>query len=96
MVGLTPAGVATEIDMLDLVTFERCVVGSAYGSRNPIVLIPRIFELYRQGRLPLDSLVGETYELESVNDAFNASRSASSGGRPVLRIAVGPAGGDGW
>ena len=87
MVGLTPAGAATEIDMLDLVTFERRIVGSAYGSRNPLVLIPRIFELYRQGRLALDSLVGETYDLEGVNEAFAASRRAS-GGRPVLQIAA--------
>ena len=86
MVGLTPVDSPTGIDMLDLVTYERRIVGSAYGSRNPIVLMPRILELYRRGLLQLDGLLGERFPLEGINEAFVASRSAS-GGRPVLELA---------
>ncbi len=86
MVGLTPADSPTQIDMLDVVTYERRIIGSAYGSRNPLVLMPRILELYRRGLLHLDDLLGERYPLEGVNEAFSASRSAA-GGRPVLELA---------
>lgn len=86
MVGLAPSDCPTAIDMLDVVTYERRIVGSAYGSRNPLILIPRILELYRSGVLHLDALLGERYPLEGINEAFSASRNAS-GGRPIIDIA---------
>ena len=46
--------------MLDVVTYEKRIIGSAYGSLSPLVLVPRILELYRQGRLSStsSSLIG--------------------------------------
>jgi S-(hydroxymethyl)glutathione dehydrogenase/alcohol dehydrogenase len=84
-VGLTREGAETPVDMLSLVTYERRIVGSAYGSLSPLVLVPRILDLYRAGRLPLDELVSHRLPLESIDEGFELSRRAE-GMRPVLAL----------
>jgi S-(hydroxymethyl)glutathione dehydrogenase/alcohol dehydrogenase len=88
VVGLLPQDQPVPIDMLDLVTYEKRIVGSAYGSVDPRVLIPRIIDLYLDGRLRLDELVSARLPLEGINDAFDLSRRAE-GIRPVLMLADG-------
>ena len=88
VVGLLPQDQPVPIDMLDLVTYEKRIVGSAYGSLDPRVLIPRIIDLYLDGRLRLDELVSARLPLEGINDAFELSRRAE-GLRPVLMLADG-------
>jgi len=83
MVGLAPQGQPVGIDMLDLVTYERRIVGSAYGSLTPRQLVPRILRLYLEGRILLDELVSERVPLHEINAAFDHSRRAE-GLRPVL------------
>jgi S-(hydroxymethyl)glutathione dehydrogenase/alcohol dehydrogenase len=87
-VGLTPQEAATPIDMLDVVTYEKRIAGSAYGTVSPQVLVPRILELYRQGRLRLDELVSDRFALDEINEAFELSRKAG-GMRAVLTISSG-------
>ena len=87
-VGLTREGAETPVDMLSLVTYERRIVGSAYGSLSPLVLVPRILELYRAARLPLDELVSHRLPLESIDEGFELSRRAE-GMRPVLALSGG-------
>jgi S-(hydroxymethyl)glutathione dehydrogenase/alcohol dehydrogenase len=85
IVGLAPEGTPAAIDMLDLVTYERRIVGSAYGSMAPPILIPKIIELYRSGALLLDELVSHRFPLDGINDAF--ALSARAGGlRAVLEM----------
>ncbi|MDX6533132.1 MAG: S-(hydroxymethyl)glutathione dehydrogenase / alcohol dehydrogenase, partial [Gaiellales bacterium] len=79
------------IDMLELVTYERRIVGSAYGSITPQRLVPRILRLYLEGKIVLDDLVSERLPLEQINAAFHHSRHAE-GMRPVLR----PSPDDAW
>jgi Zn-dependent alcohol dehydrogenase len=88
VVGLMPEGAPVPVDMLALVTYEKEVRGSAYGSLSPEVLIPRIVNLYRGGRLRLDELVTHRLPLREINDAFALSRRAE-GLRPVLTISNG-------
>lgn len=88
VVGLLPQDQPVPIDMLDLVTYEKRIVGSAYGSLDPRVLIPRIIDLYLDGRLLLDELVSARLPLKLINDAFDLSRRAE-GIRPVLMLADG-------
>ena len=76
MVGLTPENAQTPIDMLDVVTYEKTIRGSAYGTVSPLLLVPRIAELYLEGRLLLDELVSDRYPLEGINEAFELSRQA--------------------
>jgi len=53
-------------------TFKTVVQGSSV----PQVFIPRLIELWRQGRFPFEKLIRE-YSLEEINDGFEASRDGS-------------------
>lgn len=86
LVGLTSQGQSLELDALDIVTYEKRVFGSAYGSLDPRVLIPEIFDLALAGRLKLDELVSDRFELSAINEAFDLSRRAG-GLRSVLTMA---------
>jgi alcohol dehydrogenase len=54
-----------------LVAEERTLKGSYVGSCVPSRDIPRYIALYRQGRLPVDRLLGETLALDDINAAFD-------------------------
>jgi Zn-dependent alcohol dehydrogenase len=86
VVGLMPQDEPVPVDMLDLVTYEKRIVGSAYGTLDPRLLVPRLFALYLEGRLLLDELVSARLPLEAINEAFDLSRRAE-GVRPVLTLA---------
>ena len=88
MVGLAPENAPVEIDMLELVTYEKSIRGSAYGTISPLVLVPRILDLYLEGRLRLDELVSTRLPIEQIDEAFELSRRAE-GLRPVLTLSDG-------
>jgi Zn-dependent alcohol dehydrogenase len=83
-VGLGRVGGTFEIPINELVQRQKRVVGSLYGSANPLVDLPRLFRLYLAGRLPLDELLGEEYPLEAVNEAY-AALTQGAVGRAVIR-----------
>lgn len=78
-VGLGRVGQTFEFPINELVQRQKHIVGSLYGSSNPHIDIPRILELYRAGRLPLDALIGETFPLERINEAFESLASGAVG-----------------
>ncbi|MCJ1686940.1 zinc-binding dehydrogenase [Rathayibacter sp. VKM Ac-2927] len=78
-VGLGRVGQSAGIPVNDLVQKQKRVVGSLYGSSIPQLDLPRIFELYRRGALPLDELVGERFALEDIGAAFEALEHGSVG-----------------
>jgi Zn-dependent alcohol dehydrogenase len=82
-VGLGAAGQTFPVPLNVLVQREKRVVGSLYGSSNPLVDVPRLLELYRRGRLPVDELIGRRYPLEGINEAF-ADLTGGSVGRGVV------------
>lgn len=90
VVGLLPENTPVTLDILDLVTFEKKLVGSAYGSISPQLLMPRILRLYLEGRLLLEELVSDRLPLAAIDEAFAQSRSGA-GLRPVLAISDGGA-----
>ena len=81
--GLARAGATFEVPINELVQGQKRIVGSLYGSANPLIDLPRIFGLYRSGRLPLDDLIGERFTLDEVNDAY-ARLVAGALGRSVV------------
>ncbi len=81
-VGLGRVGETFAIPINQLVQRQKRIFGSLYGSANPLIDLPRIFRLYLSGRLPLDTLIGTTYPLESVNQAYDDLRGAV--GRGVI------------
>jgi S-(hydroxymethyl)glutathione dehydrogenase/alcohol dehydrogenase len=70
-VGLGAVGTTFDVPLNALVQREKRVVGSLYGSANPLIDLPRLFELYLAGRLPLDALIGRRYPLDRINTAFD-------------------------
>jgi S-(hydroxymethyl)glutathione dehydrogenase / alcohol dehydrogenase len=72
IIGLAPRETAFEVNALELVTEERSIKGSIYGSTRPAVDFHRLFELYQTGRLPLDRLLTRSYRLSEINLAFQA------------------------
>jgi S-(hydroxymethyl)glutathione dehydrogenase/alcohol dehydrogenase len=57
-----------------MVFTAKTIVGSNYGGTNFRTDFPMYLDLYRQGRLDLDSLVSKTYRLEEAMEAFDDLR----------------------
>jgi Zn-dependent alcohol dehydrogenase len=71
-VGIAPTGQVVEANAQDLVFNEKTIKGSFYGSTRPAADMPRLLELYKAGRLPLDRLLSRRYPLEEINEAYEA------------------------
>jgi Zn-dependent alcohol dehydrogenase len=82
-VGLTAVDATVAVPINELVQQQKRLVGSLYGSANPPVDLPRIFALYRSGRLPLDALLGKRYALDDVGSAY-AELQAGAPGRAIV------------
>lgn len=82
-VGLGRVGETFTIPVNNLVQKQKRIVGCLYGSANPLTDLPRIFRLYLAGQLPLDDLIGTTFPLDGVNEAYDAL-AAGSVGRAIV------------
>jgi len=71
-VGIVPTGMTAQVNVQQLVMQEKTLKGSIYGSTRPRVDFPRLFELYRRGRLPLDRLLTRQWPLDEINEAYDA------------------------
>ena len=78
LVGMPPSGVLATIDPGWLAADGQRILGSKMGSARPIIDVPMIVELYREGRLKLDELISGRYRLESINEAVASSRSGAA------------------
>jgi S-(hydroxymethyl)glutathione dehydrogenase/alcohol dehydrogenase len=70
--GLSRTDTLASIPAFPFVMQEKRLIGSVYGSGQPTVDIPKLVELYREGKLKLRELVTHTYRLDQVNEALNA------------------------
>jgi S-(hydroxymethyl)glutathione dehydrogenase/alcohol dehydrogenase len=68
VIGMLPLGTKVEIDGGHFLA-ERRLLGCLMGSNRFRVDMPRILELYRQGRLKLDELVSARISLDGLNAA---------------------------
>jgi S-(hydroxymethyl)glutathione dehydrogenase/alcohol dehydrogenase len=66
------------------VMHEKRLIGSLYGSGQPLKDIPKLVELYKEGKLKLDELVTRTYRLDEINDAL-AALAAGAGARGIIQ-----------
>lgn len=67
-----------QMNFFDLTLMEKQVVGSLFGSGNPRADIPKLLNLYRDGLLDLDNLVTKTYNLEGINEGYDAMREGTN------------------
>ncbi|MBT6277776.1 MAG: Zn-dependent alcohol dehydrogenase [Chromatiales bacterium] len=82
IVGMVPFGQKIELHGFDFLR-ERKIQGSSMGSNRFRVDMPRLIELYMQGRLHLDDWVSETIKLDEINEGFNRMKQGK-----VLRCVI--------
>ena len=89
-----PAGTAVIVGMVHhekefsipaqhFVSSERQIIGSFYGSCQPRIDMPKLLNLYTEGKLKLDELITRHYSLEQINEAF-ADMEAGENARGVI------------
>ncbi|MBI3491645.1 MAG: Zn-dependent alcohol dehydrogenase [Acidobacteria bacterium] len=83
LTGLSRQDSQGSIAMFPFVMQEKRLIGSVYGSGQPLRDIPRLVALYQAGTLKLNELVSRTYALDKVNTALTAL-AASDGARGVI------------
>jgi S-(hydroxymethyl)glutathione dehydrogenase/alcohol dehydrogenase len=81
--GLSRVDAAGSFPMFPFVMQDRRLVGSVYGSGNPVDDIARLVRWYQDGKLKLRELVSRTYRLEQINEAL-AALAGSEGARGVI------------
>ncbi|HVR94793.1 MAG TPA: zinc-dependent alcohol dehydrogenase family protein [Casimicrobiaceae bacterium] len=69
--GLPPPSATFPLPPVNLVAEERTVKGSYIGTCVPSRDIPRYIDLYRQGKLPVNSLMSGRLKLEEINRGFD-------------------------
>ncbi len=72
VIGVPATGATLPLDVRPLVTGERVIRGSSYGSARTREDLPRLVDLYRGGRLKIDELITRRYGLDEANEAFRA------------------------
>jgi len=71
VIGLTPyTAESIPIPPLDLVLFQKTLMGTLYGDSQPRYDIPNLLQLYGAGKLKLDELVTRTYTFDQINEAY--------------------------
>ncbi len=78
LLGISRPEAVLELPALSIPRMERRVLGSMYGSSRPDRDFPRILDLYRSGRLPLDRLVSHRLPLAEVERAIDLMRSGEA------------------
>jgi S-(hydroxymethyl)glutathione dehydrogenase/alcohol dehydrogenase len=70
LIGVPPTGATVPLDPRPVVSQERVIRGSIYGSARTREDFPRLVELYLAGKLRLDDLITRRYGLDEANEAF--------------------------
>ena len=83
LIGVPETGATVPLDARPVVTGERVVRGSSYGSARTREDLPRLVRLYQAGKLRIDELITHRYALEDANEAFRAL-AAGELGRGVI------------
>ena len=84
VIGAPAMGTEVSLDINEVLVFGRTVRGIVEGDAVPAVFIPRLIELWRQGRFPVDRLM-RTYDFDQIDAA---AHDAEEGRviKPVVRM----------
>ena len=72
LIGVPETGAMVPLDVRPLVTGERVIRGSSYGSARTREDLPKLVNLYLAGKLKVDQLITRRYGLDEANEAFRA------------------------
>jgi Zn-dependent alcohol dehydrogenase len=77
VLGMPPSDDSFSVVGVDLVHNDVRLKGGKIGSGSPRFAdtIPKLVQLYEEGRLKLDELISARYELEEINEAIAAAKS---------------------
>ena len=67
-----------KLDLFMFAMMRKELVGCIFGNANPRRDIPRILDLYMNGRVLLDELVTNTYTLEDINQGYEDMRNGTN------------------
>jgi aryl-alcohol dehydrogenase len=84
LIGAPPLGTEEAFDVNALLSTGRIVRGLVEGHSVPQVFIPKLVDLWRAGRLPIDRLV-RAYDFDQINEAAEAALTGEVV-KPVLRM----------
>ncbi len=77
IIGVAPAGAEIATRPFQLVT-GRVWRGSAFGGARGRTDVPKIVDLYMEGKVSIDPLITHTMPLEKINDAFDLMHKGES------------------
>lgn len=72
VLGLPDSGLKFPVDPWLLMGGERRIVGSRYGTSNPLVEFPKLVELAVSGGIKIEELVTQRYDLDQADEAFRS------------------------
>ncbi len=81
--GLSRLDAQGAIRLYPFVMQEKRLIGSVYGSGNPLEDIKKLVDLNHSGHIKLDELATRSYPLEQINDAL-AALAGGEGGRGII------------
>jgi S-(hydroxymethyl)glutathione dehydrogenase / alcohol dehydrogenase len=73
LVGIPATGTTVPFAVDEIADGALRILGTKMGAVRPEIDIPRLVDLYRQGRLLLDELISGRWPLEEINDAIGAA-----------------------
>ncbi len=76
LIGVAPLGVEVSLEM-QFILDARTIRGTPEGDSNPDIFIPKLIELYKQGRFPFDKMI-KYYKLDQINQAMEDSMSGKT------------------
>jgi len=68
----------TKLNLAWLTAMQKTIKGAQLGGGSPRGDIPRLVDLYLDGKLPLDDLITSTYKLEEINQGYQDMRDAKN------------------
>jgi len=77
IIGVAPAGAEIKTRPFQLVT-GRVWRGTAFGGARGRTDVPKIVDLYMEGKISIDPLITHTMPLEKINDAFDLMHKGES------------------
>jgi len=67
-----------QINLLEFAMQRKTLVGCIFGNANPRYDIPRLLNLYMDGKLKLDDMVTKEYSLDQVNQGYEDMRNGKN------------------
>jgi len=72
VLGIAPEGHTASVSGRAIEAGALRIVGAMYGEMTPHVDFPRLLDLYAVGKLALDELVTQRWQVDQANEAFDA------------------------